>query len=220
MFPDQANITDSPDLGPPPVGHFEDGEPGVFEQAREVNTEDESTQRTLFAHLETRKRRRETSNIVQSKAHEVIDHQPQQPRTSLDKITPPIQSLKSGAKRKISVTEDESRSEPRKSPRDDDVMVNHKYVMTDPNKSGSAKPNTSRTGHPTNNRASRESNGEGHQGKSREARVTVVTKNRKALGPSELILAKYPDIFALILFFRKHKYRPYVADQAQQGVID
>lgn len=194
MFSDQANVTDSPDLGPPPVGHFEDGEPGALDQPRELDREDETTQRTLFANLETRKRRRETTSIVQTKTHEVKDAQPLEPEMALAKTTLPVEPLKSGAKWAMTAKEGECNAERRKSSHGDDIMFDfdHKYVMSDSYKTVPAKSNNVKAEqHLIHPKIFRESSENRNQGKVRDAKSALQTKNRKALGPSKLILARF-----------------------------
>lgn len=194
MFSDQANVTDSPDLGPPPVGHFEDGEPGALDQPRELDREDETIQRTLFANLETRKRRRETTSIVQTKMHEVKDAQPFEPEMATAKTTLPVEPLKSGAKWAMPAKEGECNAELKKSSHGDDIMFDfdHRYVMPDSNKTVLAKLNNAKAEqHLINPKIFRESSENGNQGKARDVKSTLQTKNRKALGPSKLILAHF-----------------------------
>lgn len=192
MFSDPANVTDSPDLGPPPVGHFEDGEPGALDQPRELDREDEATQRTLFANLETRKRRRETTSIVQTKTLGVKDAEPHESEMALAKTTLPGESFKSGAKRAITAKEGECNAELRRSSHGDDIMFDfdHRYVMPDSNKAVPAKSNNAKAEqHLINPRIFRVSSENGNQGKARDAKSVLQTKNRKALGPSKLTLA-------------------------------
>lgn len=194
MFSDQANVTDSPDLGPPPVGHFEDGEPGALDQPRELDQEDETTQRTLFANLETRKRRRETTSIVQTMTHGANDAQPHEPQMAVAETTRPIEPFKSGAKRTMTAKEGERNAELRNSSHSDDIMFDfdHRYAMPDSNKTIPAKSNNAKAEqHLINPRIFRESSENGNQGKSRDASSDLQTKNRRALGPSKLRLVHF-----------------------------
>lgn len=194
MFSDQANVTDSPDLGPPPVGHFEDGEPGALDQPRELDREDETTQRTLFTNLETRKRRRETASIVQTRTHEVKDAQPLEPEMALAKTILPVEPLKSGAKRAMTAKEGECNAELRESSHGDDIMFDfdHRYVMPASNKTVLAKSNNAKAEqHLIKPRIFKESSENESQGKARDAKSALQTKNRKALGPSKLILVYF-----------------------------
>lgn len=194
MFSDQANVTDSPDLGPPPVGHFEDGEPGALEQPRELYREDKSTRQTLFANLETRKRRRETTSIVQTKTHGGKDAQPHEPEMALAKTTLPVEPFKSGAKRAMTAKEGECNAELRKGSHGDDIIFDfdHRYAMPDSNKTVPAKSNNAKAEqHLSNPGIFRESIENVNQGKARDAKSALQTKNRKALGPSKLRLARY-----------------------------
>lgn len=194
MFSDQANVTDSPDLGPPPVGHFEDGEPGALDHPRESDREDETTQRTLFANLETRKRRRETTSIVQTKSHEVKDAQPLEPEKALAKTTLPVEPLESGAKWAMAPKKGECNAEVKKSSHGDDIMFDfdHRYVMSESNKTVPAKSNNVKAEqHLINPKIFKESSENRNQGKARDAKSALQTKNRKALGPSKLMIAHF-----------------------------
>lgn len=194
MFSDQANVTDSPDLGPPPVGHFEDGEPGALDQPRELDQEDQTTQRTLFANLETRKKRRETASIIQTITHEAKDALPHEPEMELANTTLPTEPCKSGAMRAMTAKGDECNAELSKSSHGDDIMFDfdHRYVMPDSNKTVPAKPNHAKAEQNLiNPRIFRESSENGNQGKARDAKYVLQTKNRRALGPSMLRLVHF-----------------------------
>lgn len=112
MFADPANATDSPDLGPPPVAHFEEGDPIKFDPTQDETSRKESAESTEEAHpklsvnLETRKKRRESSH------RRDVDVK----NTKLDSTTSTAskttavstsQPLKSGAKRKLNVRDDD-----------------------------------------------------------------------------------------------------------------
>ncbi|MCJ1304936.1 hypothetical protein MMC08_007749 [Hypocenomyce scalaris] len=66
ILSDPANAIDSPDLGPPPVAHFDEGDPIKFDASRKVEEPaldaPEETPQPLFANLETRRKRRESSH--------------------------------------------------------------------------------------------------------------------------------------------------------------
>ena len=110
---DAANATDSPELGPPPVASFEEGDPIKYDysalpaEGQEGLLECENMPLLGAANLETRKKRRESSHhteVGQTRANSQL-----QPQKSLiaDVPTTKIQSLKAGAKRKVNVREDE-----------------------------------------------------------------------------------------------------------------
>lgn len=77
ILPDAANAIDSPELGPPPIAHFEGGDPTKFDPG-EVDVQpgktpfaEDDIPPAMFANLETRKRRRETTNLRKSASHEI-----------------------------------------------------------------------------------------------------------------------------------------------------
>lgn len=200
IFPDQANVTDSPDLGPPPVAHFEQGDPVKFEPARgsapPANSEDGPAQNPLFANLETRRRRRESTNMAQTKVHGATDPQPLQPdaSSSVDLAAPlVVQPLRSSAKRKLNTTEEENKGSSEaaeKSLHDENgLMFNgSRQVKSDSNKSVPAKSTTLRREDKLllNHTASRESTTEEATRDRKAKEVSVVLlNNRKALEPSK-----------------------------------
>jgi hypothetical protein len=114
MFPDAPNMIDSPELGPPPIAHFEDGDPTKFgpsegdAQPKTCHISEHDIQPAIFANLETRKRRRETSNIRETifsraESQNIEDSAATQQPTSM------MKPLKVGAKRKLTVAEDEDK---------------------------------------------------------------------------------------------------------------
>lgn len=109
---DQTN--ESPDIGPPPVAHFECDDPIKFEprtvrqeQSDFTDTQDVSV--ALPANLETRRRRRESNTRFDSKKFHVFESSPLEKVThsSTSVIALDSQSaqttLKAGAKRKLNV---------------------------------------------------------------------------------------------------------------------
>lgn len=130
--------------------------------------------------------------MVQTKTHQVKDAQPLEPDMALAKTILPVESLKSGAKRPTTAREDEPNVELGKSSHGDDIIFDHRYVMSDSNKTVPAKSNNAKAEqHSINPRLFREPSGNGNQGKTRDAKSALQTKNRKALGPSKLILAHF-----------------------------
>lgn len=200
IFSDQDNVADSPDLGPPPVAHFEEGDPVKFEPARgsapTTDAEDGSAQNRLFANLETRRKRRE-SHVAQTKIHGTADPQPLHPDPSspADSSTPLVsQSLRSSAKRKLNATEEENKTSGEvreKSSQDENGFMPNRIrqVMADSNTNVPVKSTVLKRGDILllNHAASRESTTEEvtRDKKVREVDVAGVMNNRKALGPSK-----------------------------------
>ena len=107
------NSADSPDLGPPPVAHFEEGERIKYDTITQVQESEAVTAfpvDTSFSNLETRKKRRESSYTREA-------HHLDSPNLNNISISQPSlngilgQSLKSGAKRKLSIRDVEERNE-------------------------------------------------------------------------------------------------------------
>lgn len=108
------NSAESPDLGPPPVAHFEEGDPIKYDTITKVQESDNVTSfpvETSFSNLETRKKRRESSYTREENRPNDLD-------PSNVSVNQPIlnsilgQPLKSGAKRKFSARDEEKRNEP------------------------------------------------------------------------------------------------------------
>ena len=117
MVSGSNEIVESPELGPPPVAHFEEGDP-VKHDTTEVETlaqspskllldgdEDGDATTRLFANLETRRRRRESSS---GKGHEQASLLgPLDDKSQREGVQEPMkQPLKAGAKRKLGVRDD------------------------------------------------------------------------------------------------------------------
>ncbi|KAJ4294293.1 hypothetical protein N0V90_007983 [Kalmusia sp. IMI 367209] len=95
----------SPDIGPPPVSRFEIEEPLAFDP--KVSIEDqpdqpaEDEESTLPINLDTRRRRRESGPKTNSRRMSLFESPPDE----LEEV--PVKVIKTGAKRKFSVQEDE-----------------------------------------------------------------------------------------------------------------
>lgn len=198
IFPDQANITDSPDLGPPPVAHFEEGDPVKFDADRgsapPVDATDGPVQHPLFANLETRRKRRESTNMAQATVYETTDPQPLPPdaSSSVDLAARVVQPLRSSAKRKLN-TEEENKSRgeaAEKSLQDEnDFMFNRsRQVMADSDKCIPARSTTLKCGDGLLLNESRESTNEEvtRERKAKDVVISETISNRKALGPKSV----------------------------------
>lgn len=105
LLPDFMSTTNSPDLGSPPVAHFETSEPFLYDmpQCREEvqekrNVDDRYTSPTeTFSNLETRRKRR-TSALMR---HSIEESDPVSEAVEPAEICPPENLLKIGAKRKF-----------------------------------------------------------------------------------------------------------------------
>ena len=112
IFADPANTTDSPDLGPPPVAHFDEGDPIKFDPTQKLSpgggpaeSVDEA-QLKLSANLETRKKRRESSHRIDMDVKNAnVDSHKYTASTST--TMPTSQPTKPSAKRKLHARNDD-----------------------------------------------------------------------------------------------------------------
>ena len=106
---------DSPDLGPPPIAHFEEGDPIKPDTQDDRRTcekdilRKEVSDKPLSANLETRRRRRE-SNHAKGTFSQSIDCDAAKTSDATSNITLSSQSVKAGAKRKLNVREEDEQS--------------------------------------------------------------------------------------------------------------
>ncbi|KAI4171551.1 MAG: hypothetical protein LQ343_004143 [Gyalolechia ehrenbergii] len=114
LLPDDGDPADSPDLGPPPIAHFEAGDPIKFDSIQQESPRRAKLETAgglnpaLLANLETRRKRRGSSQSGEKEdtSAESINSQRSQQKEMNDQPKPG-HSLKSGAKRKLSAREDE-----------------------------------------------------------------------------------------------------------------
>lgn len=112
IFADPTNATDSPDLGPPPIAHFEEGDPIKFDPTQDQSSRKELAESTeeaqpkLSVNLETRRKRRESSHRrdVDLK-YASIDST--KSTVSMAPAMSTSQPLKLGAKRKLNIRDDD-----------------------------------------------------------------------------------------------------------------
>ena len=107
IFTDPANITDSPDLGPPPVAHFDEGDPIKFDATQKLSPESvEDAQPKLSTNLETRKRRRESAQQIDVgvKSADIDSHEY---TASTATALAPSQPTKPSTKRKFNARDDD-----------------------------------------------------------------------------------------------------------------
>ena len=108
ILADSGNFTDSPELGPPPVAVFEEGDPIKFTHVPErASTQvDSDTAAKLSSNLETRRKRRESfhqrnpssqSQITDLDTRELV----------FDGKAATVQALKPGAKRKLNMRDED-----------------------------------------------------------------------------------------------------------------
>jgi hypothetical protein len=177
MLGDPANATDSPDLGPPPIAHFEEGDPIKFDHnqtalsRKDVSPNAEEEHPPLPANLETRKKRRESAHHLETSRS-----------ATTDTTSTTGQPLKTGAKRKLNTRDDDDPAE--KINEKDAFRFNRKHVAStmvenslEADEKGKSIIRKVSQDLATVREMSRD--------KSKEAPLIAITTARKALGPSE-----------------------------------
>ncbi|KAL8702158.1 MAG: hypothetical protein Q9201_004550 [Fulgogasparrea decipioides] len=125
LAPKPDETADSPELGPPPIAHFEAGDPIKYDSRQDEfgrKSKLETTEElnpALLVNLETRRKRRESSQRADPalSAQSQATHQ-----ENLDGQSKKEHPLKSGAKRKFSAREDEGQIEATTAPARDDFQ--------------------------------------------------------------------------------------------------
>jgi hypothetical protein len=109
-----ADSTDSPDIGPPPVSQFVDEDPVKIDlptrPRKKENVDGADLDPVLSMHLEQRRKRKDSTSSSEARRASKSDH--------LLDTRENTGSLKTGAKRKLSVREDEERDIPAKQTED------------------------------------------------------------------------------------------------------
>ena len=129
ILDDQVDSADSPDLGPPPVAHFEDGDPVKQDGDNQASLgviSGDSRSSLAFTNLETRRKRRESSFSRESISGSASNQSTTLEETSTPIGTLPNQPLKLGAKRKLSVRDDEERVDGSTTTDKDDFRFNRR----------------------------------------------------------------------------------------------
>ncbi|CAF9910231.1 MAG: hypothetical protein ALECFALPRED_006429 [Alectoria fallacina] len=198
IFPNTANTTDSPDLGPPPVAHFEEGDPIKFDPTQEQSPREgsagntEEAQPELSANLETRKKRRESSH----RRHVDVKNASLESTKSTAAMATDVQmsqSLKSGAKRKLNVRDDNDQPGVVDEQSKQEFQFNRRSSDHRVSENGNTNPILNKVIKAACDEApqaviSSISGREGKDGKERasEASATVIGTRRKALGPKSV----------------------------------
>jgi hypothetical protein len=192
MFSHPNGAVDSPELGPPPVAHFDEGDPikqnldtstsPVPSPSRAMADDTENAESTanLFANLETRRKRRDSSSKKGLDSREgseckELESLPE-PVPEPTKFDPTKKTLKTGAKRKFAVRdEDETAREPRVQNKENDFAFNRR---------------SNNVVHITNSK--KDTSGRKHVqedvkavSKAERPRATTPSLNRRALGESK-----------------------------------
>ncbi|KAL9586746.1 MAG: hypothetical protein Q9212_000692 [Teloschistes hypoglaucus] len=115
------DIVDSPELGPPPVAHFEAGDPIKFDSGRDEFPAEAGAERkemldpTLLVNLETRRKRRESSRREEDAQADSLQMEARN-SSETDGQARWEHTLKSGAKRKFSARESNGDLDPASAP--------------------------------------------------------------------------------------------------------
>lgn len=177
MMGDPANATDSPDLGPPPIAHFDEGDPIKFDHnqialsRKNASPNSEEEHPPLPANLETRKKRRESAHHLETSRS-----------VATDTTSTTGQALKTGAKRKLNTRDDDDLAE--KFQEKDAFHFNRIHVASttvennlEADEKGKSIIRKVSQDLATVREMSRD--------KSKETPMIAITTARKALGPSE-----------------------------------
>lgn len=182
-----ANTIDSPELGPPPIAHFENGDPtkldpsGADVQSEKPHIAEDGMPTAMFANLETRKRRRETSNLRETIISRESDSHHLENFTATEQPTSMRNSLKSGAKRKLDAAADDHRGAGKVS-EDDDFKFDKTCI--DPAVKYTSRPDPLRSENTGVQKCFQAPGAEFSLANVKET-PAAMGKPRKALGPSE-----------------------------------
>ena len=190
LMADSANITDSPDLGPPPVAHFEQGDPIKFDTPQKESSSQADSATVgevppkLPANLETRKKRRESSHLRNSDITRMNSNPAKIPPSK--EAANPSQPLRSGAKRKFSVREEGGTPEPVEAREENEVQSSQKSAELGRSGPENAKPIHKSTAKSISSKTSLGSSTGMYHAKDKplDASLISATSNRRALGPS------------------------------------
>ncbi|KAL5380431.1 hypothetical protein DPSP01_007753 [Paraphaeosphaeria sporulosa] len=115
-----APESQSPDIGPPPVSHFDIQEPIVFKNSAAIDGQPgvavDGDEVVLPMNIEPRRKRRESGprirrmSLFESPEEELEDKPDEHPEDKLEAA--PEKIIRTGAKRKFSVQEDDNKSQP------------------------------------------------------------------------------------------------------------
>ena len=191
VLTDPANVTDSPDLGPPPVAHFDEGDPIKFDPKPERSSSkttsgSQEQSRPLPANLETRKKRRESSHHRDT-GDKKLNMQASEETAPRDSGAVKGQPLKTGAKRKLNVRDEEE--EVARSDGQEMFQFKSKNADLGTSESAAAKSTMNRISKQTKEKANQAAavSAQVRKDKATEVPTTTTITNRKALGPSKSI---------------------------------
>jgi hypothetical protein len=153
LVEENAEASESPDLGPPPVAHFDVPDPIKFEPRRPVAATgslptDEETAMVASTNLETRRKRRVSSFL------ENTSILPEEPQNTVAEAQEIDISLKPGSKRKLSIREEDHNMNAASKSSDDFSFQRRSATSSTPlprtNNSRFTRPATKQGTQPTN----------------------------------------------------------------------
>ncbi|OCL12619.1 hypothetical protein AOQ84DRAFT_385997, partial [Glonium stellatum] len=131
----------SPDLGPPPVAHFEDEGPIKFQsQPRQadgtIEQDQDGPNPAISINLETRKKRRDSNAKISIRRMSVFQSPPEGGEEEITTSNDQSVSIRTGAKRKLSAREDEESQETGGEPQGDDFRFSRRNASSASDDSG------------------------------------------------------------------------------------
>ncbi|KAL8662529.1 MAG: hypothetical protein Q9202_004674 [Teloschistes flavicans] len=203
LVQDSGDAVDSPELGPPPVAHFEAGDPIQFDSGHDGSQAEtkagtkEVLDPELLVNLETRRKRRESSRHEDNAQADSLQTQARKP-SETDVQTRWEHTLKSGAKRKFSARETNQDVDPAPSPEKGDFEYHRshqtaRYDRTE-NESIASNQTTDRTG---GNRSEARARVTDVLREKQRASINPMPNGRSVLAPSELV--DYNDMHTVSL---------------------
>ena len=181
IFVDPNNLADSPDLGPPPIAHFDEGDPIKFDPNNDKQCLDETPTAVLSANLETRKKRRESFH--QREPSRLGDGTDPDRRRIPDEKAASVQPLKSGAKRKLDIREEGDR--PTIDMENDNFRISRKVSEPELTATKSKVGSKGRTDSSKGNDVRDEKVLDSIE-RSKETRPAITSTGRKVLGPKSV----------------------------------
>ncbi|KAL8893297.1 MAG: hypothetical protein Q9192_005411 [Flavoplaca navasiana] len=183
---------DSPDLGPPPVAHFDAGDPIKFDATHHTiqmpgkADKEGDLNPMVYANLETRRKRRGSSSRVQSTRLEPTDMHLEHAEISTDQIKLGY-SLKTGAKRKFTAREEEEEKEDDgTTPEADDFQYNRDAAVAPPTTGNRTKPASSQPEKQMTPRDSESTRGRTGRSQAKPKINTTTHNGRNVLAPKSV----------------------------------
>lgn len=149
MFADPANVTDSPDLGPPPVAHFDEGDPIKFDArverlASRALSEPTEGRMQRFPQI-SRPGKRGERNFIIERLRPTVEYKTQS-RSSIERSRhSPDSAFEIRAKRKLNMRDEENQPGIPDDHEKDVFQLDRGIADSRASESAVAKPNLNRT---------------------------------------------------------------------------